>query len=165
GIAIQKHLSSKDEEKTLMSASLLHMMGIEFYAQAAKGKAFRQHQLSLWVRVPVKHPNDAGRKGFSSFFPTYRCERAARGTFGFITAFLTAMQESELTQRTITEEKQAIEEAERTFRQIEVQSPIKLVAFTRPELWEALYLGHCQNANSVPLLPPDPACDLNDYLC
>src|SRR6476619_2635488 len=34
-----------------------------------------------------------------------------------------------------------------------------------PELWEALYLGHCQNANSVPLLPPDPACDVNDYLC
>src|ERR1041384_1138876 len=53
GTAIQKHLSSKDEANTLTSADLLHMMGVDFYAQAASGGAFRQHTLSVWVRVPV----------------------------------------------------------------------------------------------------------------
>jgi hypothetical protein len=165
GSALHRHLIAKDEHNTLTSANLLHMMGVDFYEQAAQGGAFRQHTLSVWVRVPVKHPHDANRKGLASFFPTYRRERASRGTFGFVAAFFVALQDNEVTQRTVAEERQAIEDAERTYRQIEHQSPIKLVAFSRRELWDALYLGHCQNANSVPILPNDPACDIKDYLC
>ena len=168
GRAIQKHLVNKDEYNTLTSADLLHMMGIEFYEQAASHGAFRQHVLSAWVRVPVKLPNDEGRKGLTAFLPAFRKERASRGSLGLFAALLVAFRETTndaITQRTIAEEKQAIEEAERTFRQIEHQSPLKLVPFTRAELWDALYLGHCQNSESVPRLPNDPGCDINDYLC
>lgn len=168
GQAIQRHLSRKDNENTLASANLLHMMGVDFYGRAASQGAFRQHLLSAWVRVPVKHPHDETRTGLSAFFPAFNRERATRGRFGFLAALFIAFRETtndSIVQRTVDEEKQAIEEAERTFRQIEHQSPIRLTPFTRAELWDALYLGHCQNAQSVPRLPNDPACDINDYLC
>lgn len=165
GRAIHKHLRAKDDNNTLASADLLHMMGVDFYDRVAAQGAFRQHTLSAWVRVPVKHPHDEAR---NSFLPAFRREQAARGKFGFLAALLVAIKESAsetIIQRTIAEERQAIDEAEKTFRQIEHQSPIKLIPFTRDELWNALYLGHCQNSESVPRLPNDPGCDVSDYLC
>jgi len=43
-------------------------MGICFYEDAAANGAFKQHTLSAWVRVPVKHHNDESRKGLGLFF-------------------------------------------------------------------------------------------------
>jgi len=37
--------------------------------------------------------------------------------------------------------------------------------FTRQEIWEAAFFGHCQNAMSAPILPERPGRDLRDYLC
>jgi hypothetical protein len=168
GQAIQRHLRAKANQDVPTAPNLLHMMNVEFYDDAAAQGAFRQHVLSAWVRVPVRHHNDQNGKGLGSFLPALKRERAARGTFGFLTALFIALREAgndSTTQRTINDERQSIEEAEKTFRQIEHQSPLKLVPFTRAELWEAIYLGHRLNSDSVPLLPDNPGCDVKDYLC
>ena len=51
------------------------------------------------------------------------------------------------------------------WRQIENSSPLTLRRFTRQEIWEAVFFGHCQNASSAPILPERPGRDLRDYLC
>ena len=167
GRAVQRHLRSRDDENVHPQASLLHMMGACFYQDAAMGGAFRQHTLSAWVRVPVKHRNDETRKGLGHFFPTLKRELALRGKLGFIKALAQTLSETSndrITRRTITDEQQAMEEADKTFRLFEQQSPLRLKRFTRDELWEAVYLGHRQNANTAPILPKSPGRDVRDYL-
>jgi hypothetical protein len=168
GRAIQRHLRTKDNVGTLQLANLLHTMGVSFYQEAAQGGLFRQHTLSIWVRVPVKHYNDESRKGLGTFFPALKRELAMRGKRAFLDALFHSLRESSsdsLTRRTIKDERHSIEEAEKTFRVVEHQSPLQLTPFTRDELWDAIYLGHRQNSNSSPTLPDVPGCDLRDYLC
>src|SRR4029078_905944 len=47
----------------------------------------------------------------------------------------------------------------------ETSSPLSLRRFSRQELWEAVFFGHCQNSLSAPTLPEIPGCDLRSYLC
>lgn len=167
GRAVQRHLRARDEENIDPHASLMHMMGTCFYQDAAMGGAFKQHTLSAWVRVPVKHRNDESRKGLGHFFPTLKRELALRGKLGLIKALAQTLSETSndrITRRTIADERHAIEEADKTFRLIEQQSPLRLKRFTREELWEAVYLGHRQNANIAPMLPNRPGRDVRDYL-
>jgi hypothetical protein len=168
GLVIQRHIRSQDTTDVAPLAGLLHTMGISFYNDAAVGAAFKQHTLSAWVRVPVKHFNDQNQQGLARFFPTLKRELASRGTLGFIGALLTTLRETSndtVTRRIDSDEQQAIDEAEKTFRLIEHQSPMRLKPFTRQELWQAIYLGHRQNSNSAPTLPDIPGCDIRDYLC
>ena len=168
GRAIQRHLRTKDKAGTSQLANLLHTMGVCFYEDAAQAGLFRQHTLSAWVRVPVKHRNDESRRGLGTFFPTLKREIAVRGKLGFMGALLHAFRKTSsdsLIRRTITDERHSVEEAEKTFRLIEQQSPLKLVSFTRNELWEAVYLGHRQDSSTSPVLPEVPGCDIRDYLC
>src|SRR5258706_9543369 len=67
--------------------------------------------------------------------------------------------------RTLEDEKRAYAHANRVWRQIENSSPLTLCRFTRQEIWEAVFFGHCQNASSFPFLPERPGRDLRDYLC
>jgi hypothetical protein len=168
GRAIQRHIRTKDDLNNDPLANILHTQGVLYYQDAAQGGAFRDHTLSVWVRVPVKHRNDESQRGLGTFFPSLKREMAARGKFGFAAALLTTLRQttvSSLVRRTVADEKHSIEEARKTFRQIEHQSPLKLAAFSRQELWEAVYLGHRQNSRSVPTLPQVPGCDIRDYLC
>src|SRR6185503_6602144 len=116
---------------------------------------------------PLKHHNDEGQRGLARFFPTLKRELALRGTLRFIGARLTTIRETSndhITRRTMPDEQQAIDEAEKPFRLIEHQSPLPLKPFTRQELWQAIYLGHPQNANTAPILPDVPGRDIRDYL-
>src|SRR6185295_6833069 len=63
------------------------------------------------------------------------------------------------------DEREARIEAERVFRLIERESPLQMKRLSRDELWEAVYLGHRQNAEGVPMLSDDAGLDLRDYLC
>lgn len=167
GRVIQRHIRSQDKEDVAPLAGLLHTMGICFYQDAAVGSAFKHHTLSAWVRVPVRHFNDQKQQGLARFFPTLKRELALRGALGFIAALFATLRETSndrITRRTITDEQHAIDEAEKTFRLIEQQSPLRLKPFTRQELWQAIYLGHSQNANTAPILPDIPGRDIRDYL-
>jgi hypothetical protein len=168
GRAIRRHLRSRDERSAVPLAGLLHTMGVTFYEQVAAQGAFREMNLSVWVRVPIKHQNDEANKGLVAFFPTLRAELRRHGLASIFAAILSswrALAQTDVTRRLIEDEKQSCDEAERTFRVIERQSPVSLKAFTRDELWKAVYLGHRQNASSAPTLPSEPGVDIRDYLC
>jgi hypothetical protein len=67
--------------------------------------------------------------------------------------------------RLLSEERAARERAEKVFRLLESECPLSLRHFSRQELWEAIYLGHRQNARRVPILPDVLGLDIRDYLC
>src|SRR5262249_46521074 len=67
--------------------------------------------------------------------------------------------------RLLRDEREARERAEKVFRLVERECPLPLRRFSRQELWEAIYLGHRQNARSAPILPDVPGLDIRDYLC
>src|SRR5262249_18197005 len=70
-----------------------------------------------------------------------------------------------ITRRLTEDEIAAREQAERTFRLIERECPLLSKGLTRDELWEAIYLGHRQNARAVPHLIDFDGLDLREYLC
>ena len=75
--------------------------------------------VSAWIRVPVKHFNDQNRTRPGTFLSHLKRELRLRGKLGFIEALAQTLSETSndrITRRTIADEQQAIEEAEKTFR-------------------------------------------------
>jgi hypothetical protein len=84
---------------------------------------------------------------------------------GAIAAGWESSSDEGITRRIDSDEREARVEAERVFRLIERESPLEMKRLKTNELWEAVYLGHRQNAREVPMLPEEPGLDLRDYLC
>lgn len=162
GHALFKHNNACDWSGVHQEAELLHNGGVQHYAAMASLGLFRQTVLTCWVKVP--NPN---RRIEDQFLPTLRREISRNGLKNFPTALAKSWQAAsseQIVRRIINEEQEAFDEAEKTFRQIERECPLKLTPFTRDELWAATFLGHRQNATSVPVLPGAGA-DLREYLC
>jgi hypothetical protein len=162
GHAIFNHDAARDVSGVHQEAALLHDGGAQNYATMAALGLFRQTVLTCWARVP--NPN---RRVEDQFLPTLKREIRKNGVAHLPFALASSWRASsadQIVRRIVSEEQQAFEEAEKTFRQIERECPLKLTPFTRDELWAAAFLGHRQNATSVPLLPDDGA-DLREYLC
>ncbi len=162
GLAIGRHDVARDSGGIHADAAILHEGGISRYQTMADLRCFRQTKLTVWVRVPDLNPSVKDQ-----FLPTLRREFNRRGISGLPSAFVSSWRATsgeQIVRRLIEEEAAAFEEAEKTFRQIERECPVALTRFTRDELWSATFLGHRQNAMSVPALPDD-GTDLRDYLC
>ena len=67
--------------------------------------------------------------------------------------------------RLLRDEREARERAEKVFRLVERECPLRLRRFDHEELWDAVYLGHRQDAQSVPILPYVHGLDVRNYLC
>ncbi len=168
GRAVLQHLATIDDGRTHPEAALFHSLGVQFYQEAALGGAFKQSLLTLWVRVPVKHSNDAHGKGVNNFLPTLNREIKRHGLAklaGAIAAAWDSSSDDGVVRRITGDEREAREDAERVFRLIERESPLNMKRLNRDELWEAAYLGHRQNKFAAPMLPERPGLDLRDYLC
>lgn len=169
GKAIAAHLLARDRgELTHPEASQLHAMNIDYYRAATESRAYRHGMLSVWVRVPVRAAGDATSNGLSAFIPAISREIRRQGVSNFARALRTSYagtRDDGVVRRVIEDESQAKEQAEKVFRLVERESPLSLRRFTRDELWQAVYLGHRQNARSVPVLPDLPGLDIRDYLC
>jgi len=169
GRAIAAHLKARgDGALTHVEASRLHAMNIDYYRAATEAGAYRHGVLSVWVRVPVRQPNDATSQGLSAFIPAAGREIKRQGITHFAEALRFSHAETRddgVIRRVIEDEAQAREQAEKVFRLVERECPISLRRFGREELWQATYLGHRQNARTVPVLPDIPGIDLRDYLC
>src|SRR5258707_11536529 len=100
----------------------------------------------------MRQANDESSQGPAAFFSTFNQEIRSRGIRGLTKAIALGMAESAndgVTRRLIQDETAAREQAERTFRLIERECSLSLKGFSSDELWEAIYLGHRQNARSV----------------
>lgn len=165
GRVISQHLASRSMEGTHPLASLLHASSIGFYHEACSQGLFKDMMLSMWVKVPTRHPHD--RRGLGAFFPSLQREIRLRGLSKTLLPTLRAALDRMSVRRTLEDEQEAREKAEKTFRLIETQSPHDLAPtpFTRSELWDAIFCNQRQNAKSVPSLPDTPGLDVRDYLC
>src|SRR5262249_31712875 len=144
-------------------AALLHDQGLQTYAALAAAGNFRRSALTCWARVPSPFKASAD----DSFLPTLKRELKSQGLMGLphaLAASWKTSSASKVIRRAIDEEEAAFAEAEKTFRLIEREGALRFTRFTREELWEAVYLGHRQNAASVPA-PPDDGVDVRHYLC
>jgi hypothetical protein len=161
-LALLKHKGARDWSQIHRAAALLHQGAIDQYTTMAELGLFRQTRLTCWVRVPNQNC-----RAEDQFLPTLKREVSRNGAAQFPMALAKswcAASSDQIVQRVVTEEREAFEEAQKTFRLIERECPLKLTPFTRDELWAATFLGHRQNATSVPHLPNDGA-DLREYLC
>jgi hypothetical protein len=162
GHALLKHNGARDWSGIHQEAALLHNAGVRRYAAMATLGLFRQTLLTCWVRVP-----NHSRRIDDQFLPILRQEIKKNGLthlpLGFIESWR-ASSSDRIVRRIISEEEEAFEEALKTFRLVERECPLKLTPFTSDELWMAVFLGHRQNATSVPVLPYDGA-DIRAYLC
>ncbi len=169
GRAIAAHLRTRgDGALTHPEASRLHAANIDFYTTVARSRAYRHGKLSVWVRVPVRHASDATSRGLSAFIPAASREIRKQGVTNLAAAVRSsynATRDDGVVRRIVEDEQAAKEQAEKVFRLVERECPVALKRFARQELWEAIYLGHRQNASSVPTIPEVPGFDIRDYLC
>lgn len=162
GLALFRHNEARDWLGVHRGANVLHEGAIEHYTTLAAMGLFRQTVLTCWVRVPNPHA-----RAEDQFLPTLKREVSRNGVAHFPLALAQswrAAASDQIVRRVVSEEQESFEEAEKTFRLIERECPLKLTPFNRAELWAAAFLGHRQNATSVPVLSGD-GTDLREYLC
>src|SRR5262249_12980034 len=169
GSAIVKHLVAIDDlSLSHEEAARLHVMNVDFYATLAAAGASRHQALSLWARVPVRQKGDDTNSGLSAFIPDVLDEMGRRGITKLPQTIRKTWAETaddSVVRRLLRDEREAREKAEKVFRLIERECPLPLRRFDHEELWEAVYLGHQQNAQSVPILPYMYGFDVRNYLC
>jgi len=168
GVLIGDAIRCRATNGTHTLAALLQASQFDYLRSGAKTLPYRRSVLTMWVRVPaMKRENSAG--GSVTLFKKEIGEEIRRR--GFIQGVARIPQiysrsvDHNVVRKSLNEEKQAYLRANRIWRQIENSSPLLLRRFDRREIWEAVFLGHCQNASCAPLLPDRPGRDLRDYLC
>ena len=139
------------------NAFALKMHEIDHHKDLAQQGFFHSDTRSLWVYVPVKHANDGARNAATELLGNIKRN-------GFKSA-LSGLTGSPVVKRLIEDEREALEEAEKYFRQIEATSPLKIERLTRDEMWKALYFGQNENALVTPPAPIDPRTDLRAGIC
>ncbi len=169
GNAIIAHLAACGDPSMLHpEAARLHGMNIDFYAMQADAHSYRRQALSLWARVPVRLKGDGINSGLSAFIPAALDEIGKHSVTKLPQAIRATWEETAddgVARRLLSEERAARERAEKIFRLVESECPLSLRRFSRQEVWEAIYLGHRQNARRVPILPDVLGLDIRDYLC
>jgi hypothetical protein len=169
GHATRRHLTAYDGGQFIHpEAARLHAMNVDYYCAGVAAGAYRQCVLSVWARVPVRQAGDDTSRGLSAFIPAAIREIRTHSLANLTETIRSTWAETAddgVVHRILAEEREAREKAEKVFRLIERECPLNLKRFSREELWEAVYLGHRQNARGVPILPDAPGLDIRDYLC
>jgi hypothetical protein len=168
GQAIDEHLSTMPaSEEVQPGARLLHDTGLEYMRGKAMSGAFRRERLSLWVSVPSGGGDNSGA-GTTAFLNTLAAEIKRGGIKNLVSAVATARAagaSDRITRRMLREEREAFRAAERVFKQVERECPLRIERMAPEETFTALYLSHHQNANSAPPLSPAVMLDTQRYLC
>ncbi len=169
GSAIVKHLMTFDDlSLSHPEAARLHAMNVNFYATLAAAGVYRRQALSIWARVPVRQKGDDTNSGLSAFIPAALDEIAKHGVRKLpqtIHATWAKTADDGVVRRLLRDEREARERAEKVFRLVERECPLRLRRFDQEELWDAAYLGHRQDAQSIPILPYVYGLDVRNYLC
>jgi hypothetical protein len=168
GQAIDEHLSARPaEEEISPGARLLHDTGLEYMRGKAMAGAFRRERVSLWVSVPTGGGDKSGA-GATAFMNTLASEIKRGGVRNLLSAVATARAASaseRITRRMLREEREAYRAAERVFKQVERECPLRIERMTPEETFTALFLSHHQNANSAPPLSTAVMRNTQRYLC
>ncbi len=168
GRAIAEHLRARNYERTHFPAARLHDLNIEFFKAMADARSFRHQRASLFVRVPARHQDDHSSHGFNAFVSSmvrdwnqfgYQSLRKNTGKNW------SSSHDDGVVRRIRAHEEETIRKAQKTFRLLEMQSPVRLRRLDRQQLWRAVYQSHVMGAVSTPRLPSFDGLDLRHYLC
>jgi hypothetical protein len=169
GHAIFKHLNARgDGALTHWGASRLHASGLDLHTAAAAAGRYRQSALSVWVRVPGGRKGSDASAGQNAFASRAIEEIKRNGLWSLPAALGRTWKETAddgVVRRLLKDELDEREKAEKVFRLIEREAPLDMKRLTGARLWEAIYLGHRQDAQSIPILPGAFGLDIRNYLC
>ncbi len=168
GQVITSLVDSVAAEGTHALAGLLQASNLDCIRTAAKALPYRRSVLTMWVRVPPKKRNNSTMSALSDLNHAINNEMKTSGFFPalrHLPEICSRTADDSVVRRTLEDEKRNYNHANGVWRQIENSSPLMLRRFTRKEIWEAVFFGHCQNATSAPILPETLGRDLRDYLC
>lgn len=168
GRAITSVITSRAREGTHTLAGLLQASNLDWHRSAAKSLPYRRSVLTMWIRVPPNKGGNSTMSAIADFKRALVSEIKAKGfttTLRNVSTIYSRTADDSVVRNTLQEETRAYQRANRIWRQIENSSPLMLRRFSRQEIWEAVFFGHCQNATSAPALPVRPGRDLRAYLC
>ena len=168
GYAIVNVILARANEGTHTLASLLQASNLDYLKSSAKTLPYRRATLTVWVRVPAKKRGNSTLTALADLRNALQAEIERSGlvkALREIPNIYARTADDSVIRRTLEEEKRNYSLANQVWRQIENSSPLILRRLTRQEIWEAIFLGHCQNSQSVPFLAERPGRDLRDYLC
>lgn len=138
-------------------ARIVKLNDIEHQLKLGARGYFQKSAMTLWVYIPAKHENDNLQNSLTKLFRDF-------GKKGF-GSFKNLKTDEQTIERLINDERECFERAEKSFRQIENVSPLKLRRFSYNETATALYFSHHENAAVAPIIPSSPQTDLRAYLC
>ncbi|HSS21218.1 MAG TPA: hypothetical protein VLL54_14185 [Pyrinomonadaceae bacterium] len=168
GQAITNVITSRALAGTHTLASLLQASNLDYLRGTAQSLPYRRSVLTMWIRVPPKKRGNPTMSALADFGDAFRQEMREQGilsTLRGLGQIYSRTADDSVVRRTLEAEQQAYNHANRVWRLFENSSPLSLRRFTRQEIWEAVFYGHCQNSNSSPILPDRPGRDLRDFLC
>lgn len=166
GGALAEHLRARDYTNTHFPSSRLHDLNIDFFKAMADAGAFRHERASLFVRVPCSRSQDHSSYGFNAFVSSMLNDCRDHGSIReVVQANWTKTRNDGVVRRIREHEDESLRKAEKTFRLLEMESPVSLRRLDRDELWRAVYKSHVISAPSVPRLPRYDGLDLRNYLC
>jgi hypothetical protein len=168
GRAINDVINSRARHGNHVLAGLLQASNLDWLRSSGKIQPFRRSVLTMWIRVPPKTRGNSTTNAFADFkraLVQQTRESGALSTTKNVFRIYSRTVDDSVVRNTLEEEALSYHRANTIWRQVENSSPLTLRRFTRQELWEAVFLGHCQNALSAPILPEQPGCDLRSYLC
>lgn len=168
GQEISTVINSRAVAGTHTLASLLQSSNLDYMRAVALSLPYRRSVLTMWIRVPPKKRGNPTMTALADFQRALRQEMRNRGivqALRNLAGIYSRTADDSVVRRTLEEEQQAYNHANRVWRLFENSSPLTLRRFSRQEIWEAVFFGHCQNSNSAPSLPERPGRDLRDYLC
>lgn len=168
GQAITRVIGSRAFVGTHTLASLLQASNLDYLRALGQSLPYRRSVLTMWLRVPPKKRDNSTMNAFAGFQQALRQEIREHGIFSAIRNLIqiySLTADDSVVRRQLDDEQRAYSHANRVWRQFENSSPLTLRRFTRQEIWEAAFFGHCQNKSSVPILSERPGRDLREYLC
>src|SRR6266850_4446310 len=147
GQAITNVITSRALAGTHTLASLLQASNLDYLRGTAQSLPYRRSVLTMWIRVPPKKHGNPTMSALADFGDAFRQEMRERGivsTLRDLAQIYSRTTDDSVVRRALEAEQQAYNHANRVWRVFENSSPLTLRRFTRQEIWEALFFGHCQ---------------------
>src|SRR6266542_6653585 len=129
GRALAEHLRARDYKSTHFPSSRLHDRNIDFFKAMADAGAFRHERASLFVRVPGRHTEDRSLYGFNAFIASMANdwrEHGPRNIREIIGSNWSKTRNDGVVRRIREHEEESLRKSEKTFRLLELQSPVSL---------------------------------------
>ena len=154
------------DERFYAPAQILKADALQELINSAASVGFRAGQLSLWCRVPAK---DNGNAGWLRSGPGHHADKLAVATDNPAWGKPKPLPgfKDPLVRRYVQAETEVAAACEKVFAQVQREFPASLQRLNAPRLWQAVYLGHNEQARDTAALPHTAAgyADVRELLC